>query len=137
MTTQIKKTPLDAYFRQKTGLLPTQENIRAYQLEKINETIAYIRSKSPYYRNKLSGCTDQPLKNPEEITRLPFTTSDELKRFGEQFLCVGQKEIARIVTLATSGTTDLPKRVYYTKEDQELTVSFFYSWDADLCRSRG
>lgn len=40
-------------------------------------------------------------------------------------LCVNQDDIYRIVTLKTSGTTNIPKRIYFTKEDQELTVDFF------------
>jgi phenylacetate-coenzyme A ligase PaaK-like adenylate-forming protein len=40
-------------------------------------------------------------------------------------LCVSQDEIHRVVTLDTSGTTGEPKRIYFTREDQELTIDFF------------
>ncbi|WP_320129225.1 AMP-binding protein [uncultured Sphaerochaeta sp.] len=36
------------------------------------------------------------------------------------------REISRIVTLETSGTTATPKRICYTEEDQELTIDFFH-----------
>jgi phenylacetate-coenzyme A ligase PaaK-like adenylate-forming protein len=41
-------------------------------------------------------------------------------------ICVPQRDISRIVTLDTSGTTGNPKRVFFTEEDQELTVDFFH-----------
>ena len=41
-------------------------------------------------------------------------------------LCVSQREISRIVTMETSGTTGKPKRIYFTEEDQQLTVDFFH-----------
>jgi phenylacetate-coenzyme A ligase PaaK-like adenylate-forming protein len=34
-------------------------------------------------------------------------------------------EVARVVTLRSSGTTGLPKRLYFTEEDLERTVDFF------------
>ena len=36
------------------------------------------------------------------------------------------RDIKRIVTLNTSGTTGRPKRVFFTQEDQELTIDFFH-----------
>ncbi|MFM8321530.1 MAG: DVU_1553 family AMP-dependent CoA ligase, partial [Chloroflexota bacterium] len=61
----------------------------------------------------------------EQIRRLPFTTADELQQAGMEMVCVSQAEIARVVTLDTSGTTGAPKRLYFTHADQELTVDFF------------
>jgi phenylacetate-coenzyme A ligase PaaK-like adenylate-forming protein len=40
-------------------------------------------------------------------------------------LAVPPGEIARIVTLKTSGTTSAPKRVYFTSDDLEFTADFF------------
>ena len=40
-------------------------------------------------------------------------------------LCVSQSEIQRVVTLDTTGTTGQPKRLYFTEEDQNLTLDFF------------
>ena len=40
-------------------------------------------------------------------------------------VCVNQSEISRIVSLDTSGTMGEYKRIYFTEEDQNLTVDFF------------
>ena len=40
-------------------------------------------------------------------------------------ICVSQSEISRIVTLNASGTMGQYKRIFFTKEDQNLTVDFF------------
>jgi phenylacetate-CoA ligase len=45
---------------------------------------------------------------------------------GLRFLCVSQDDIRRVVTLDTSGTTGSPKRLYFTADDQELTIDFFH-----------
>jgi phenylacetate-coenzyme A ligase PaaK-like adenylate-forming protein len=34
--------------------------------------------------------------------------------------------VARVVTLQTSGTTDRPKRLFFTEDDLELTIDFFH-----------
>lgn len=55
----------------------------------------------------------------------PFTSQEELRQYGMDFLCVRPGEISRIVTLDTGGSTGTPKRVYFTEEDQNLTVDYF------------
>lgn len=41
-------------------------------------------------------------------------------------MCVSQSEISRVVTLNSSGTAGSPKRLFFTREDLELTVDFFH-----------
>ncbi|MBN2124505.1 MAG: AMP-binding protein [Deltaproteobacteria bacterium] len=41
-------------------------------------------------------------------------------------MCVSRSEVARVVTIQTSGATDAPKRLYFTDLDLELTVDFFH-----------
>ena len=61
----------------------------------------------------------------EEFRRLPFTDASAVREQGLQMLCVPQGEIERVVTLTTTGTSGRPKRLYFTGEDQELTIDFF------------
>ena len=125
MKNDIKKTPLDIWFKSKTGLDPKEGEIKKYQLNKINETLNYVKEKSPFYRHLLNGYAEQPLYSLDDLGKLPFTSAKQIMKFGNKFICVGQEEIARIVTLFTSGTTSEPKRVFFTREDQDLTVDFF------------
>ncbi len=57
---------------------------------------------------------------------LPFMDARDICHYGKKIICVVQGEISRIVTLDTSGTTGSPKRIYFTHEDQELTIDFFH-----------
>jgi phenylacetate-coenzyme A ligase PaaK-like adenylate-forming protein len=56
---------------------------------------------------------------------LPFTTPEDLRRDPFEFLCVSHTEVVRVVTLQSSGTTGLPKRLFFTEADLEGTVDFF------------
>eukprot|EP01022_Parablepharisma_sp_SALTPOND_P002443 TRINITY_DN11000_c0_g1_i1.p1 TRINITY_DN11000_c0_g1~~TRINITY_DN11000_c0_g1_i1.p1 ORF type:complete len:358 (-),score=147.83 TRINITY_DN11000_c0_g1_i1:616-1689(-) len=47
-------------------------------------------------------------------------------------LCVSQDQVARVVTLTTSGTTAAPKRVFFSDADMELTLDFFHRGMATL-----
>ena len=61
----------------------------------------------------------------EDFRTLPLTTPEELKAEPETFLCVPAKEIARIITLKTSGSTGAPKRLFFTEDDLMQTADFF------------
>ena len=66
------------------------------------------------------------------MTNLPFVTEADVKEQGLQMLCVSQGDVARVVTLPTSGTTGPPKRVWFTEDDLELTVEHFHHGMKDL-----
>lgn len=75
-----------------------------------------------------SGCISLPGRDADFLhffQKLPFTSQEELRQYGMDFLCVRPGEISRIVTLDTGGSTGTPKRVYFTEEDQNLTVDYF------------
>lgn len=61
----------------------------------------------------------------DAFAELPFTTPDDLRENEMELLCVKPGEISRIVTLNTGGSTGKPKRIYFSEEDQQLTVDFF------------
>ncbi len=123
----MKRTPLDRWILQKIGASqPTlsREELESWQLRMLNETLSQVRAKSAFYRKHFAGLPQQ-LKNLADLAYFPFTTADDLRRNPLQFVCVSQDAIQRVVTLQTSGTTGDPKRVYFTKEDQALTIDFF------------
>lgn len=116
-------TPLEPWVTRKIGAdALTREALAAYQLAALNETLAWARARSRFYRERLPGAA---LASLDELAALPFTTADDIRAHPLHFVCVSQGEIARVVTLDTSGTTGAPKRLYFTAEDQELTVDFF------------
>lgn len=123
----VKITPLDSWIRQKINSCQpqlTRQEIEAWQLRKLNETLAWVRTKSPFYRKQFAGMPGS-INHFDEFRQFPFTTPDEIRKNPFQFVCVSQNEIQRIVTLQSSGTTGEPKRIFFTAEDQELTIDFF------------
>jgi phenylacetate-CoA ligase len=121
----IKRTPLEAWIARKIGSSGTtidREQLAAYQLSKLRETIAYARLRSPFYRERLSG--HEELTCLSGLGSFPCTTPEELREEGLRLLCVSQDEISRVVTLSSSGTTGTPKRVFFTADDQELAIDF-------------
>ena len=79
-----------------------------------------------FYQKHLAGVDTCDIKTMEDIRTLPFTVPENIRAYGNRMVCVGPGDISRIVTLDTSGTTGAPKRVYFTEEDQELTIDFFH-----------
>jgi phenylacetate-coenzyme A ligase PaaK-like adenylate-forming protein len=120
-------TPLDPWIHHKIAASQpqlTRAEIEAWQVRKLNETLALARAQSPFYRKLLAGMP-KTIAGLDDLTQFPFTTPQDICRNPLQLVCVSQDEIQRVVTLQSSGTTGAPKRIYYTAQDQELTVDFF------------
>lgn len=121
-------TPLEPWIASRIGLAAgarlTRSALERYQLDRLAETLAYVREQSPFYRRQLAGSgTPASL---EEMANLPFTTPQQIREDDRRFLCVSAGEIQRVVTLHSSGTTAPPKRLHFTAQDLELTVDFFH-----------
>lgn len=123
----MRRTPLEpwiaAQVTQDGGQL-TRAAIDAYQLRKLRETLRLAREKSRFYRKHLAAAPAD-LSQLADLANLPFTTAQEIREDALPFLCVSQSDIHRVVTLDSSGTTGRPKRLYFTRDDQELTIDFF------------
>ena len=125
----IKTTSLEPWIKRKitgncTGIL-TRKQIEDYQLAKLQETLDWVTSKSRFYTRLYSGL-ECKISSFQDMFKLPFTTSEDLKDNPLDFLCVSQNDVNRIVTLQSSGTTGKPKRLFFTEADQELTIDFFH-----------
>lgn len=125
----IEKTPLEDWITSRinpnSGKL-FRENLEQYQFEALQKTIAYVKKNSAFYRSLLKDIELQDIGNLDAICKLPFTNAEDIRLQGSRMMCVKQSAIHRIVTLDTSGTTGTPKRIYFSKEDQELTIDFFH-----------
>ena len=121
---------MDDWIKRKINLDDTEpltrEAIEQYQLEKLVETIRRVKENSIFYKERLKEIDPDTITDLKDIEKIPFVMPDDLRERGKDMLCVRNAEISRIVTLETSGTTANPKRIYYTEEDQDLTVDFFH-----------
>ncbi len=129
-------TPMQDWIRSKIGLTDgaalTREALEAYQLGRLRETLDYVRAFSPFYRARLKHYPAEAIRGLKDWPSLPLTGAKDLISKGQQFLCVSQSEIARVVTLQSSGTASQPKRLFFTSEDIELTIDFFQQGMSNL-----
>ena len=117
----MKRTNLENWI-EKTEALPelTREGLETVQLLRLNETLARVTARGGFYRNY-----PKKLEFLSDLQKLPFTTAGDLSAHPGKFLLTSQSEITRVISGATSGTTGLSKRVFYTETDTEHTVGFF------------
>ena len=122
---QIPVSVLDSWIGRKhfSSEQLSREQLVEYQIKKISETIKMARENSVFYKEKYKDLSLP--ETMEDFKKYPLTNGDDLIRDGGKMLCVSQRDIQRVVTLSTSGTTKSPKRIYFTQQDQELTIDFF------------
>ena len=97
-------------------------------LKQLNWQIAYAREHSSFY-----GYLPEKLSSLEALKSIPPITPQDLAVNGKQMLCCSPKQVRRMVTMQTSGTTAPPKRVAFTDGDLERTVDFFCWGMQTLC----
>lgn len=124
----MEKTPLEEWIINKINCKEPHDlrkQIDEYQLKKIKENIDYVKEKSIFYKEHLKKVSSEKINSLSDFKNVPFTDPQHIRTNPMRFLCVSQQYIKRIVSLNTSGTSGITKRIYFTKEDQELTIDFF------------
>ncbi|MCF0056969.1 phenylacetate--CoA ligase family protein [Dyadobacter sp. CY356] len=93
--------------------------ISALQSEKLTALLHYLKTSSSYYQRIFleKGIDIETIKTVEDLTKIPFTTKDDLALYNDDFLCVSKSEISDFVT--TSGTLSDPVAFYLTDKDVE------------------
>ncbi|MCK9294311.1 MAG: phenylacetate--CoA ligase family protein [Desulfobulbaceae bacterium] len=126
----MKRTTVEEIVRRsvktEAGQLPGRATIKEYQFDRLRQTIGHAVANSPFYRARLAAITPAEITDHGSLSRLPFTYEEDLRRFGQDMLCVRQDEVARIITMQSSGTTGPPKRLFFTEDDLERTIDFFH-----------
>ncbi len=126
--TNIERTPLERWIAERLAVSVaelTPEVIAQYQLCALQDTVAWARQHSPCYARRLATLPGDFPHSLDEVSLLPFTTSEDIESHAPEFVCVSQSEISRVVTLHTSGTEGAPKRIFFTPTDQDLALEFF------------
>ncbi len=99
----------------------SRAEMESLQLARLQETVARVYDKVPYYRAKMQekGITPQDIRSLADLQKLPFTTKQDMRDtypFG--LFAVPQQELVRIH--ASSGTTGKPTVVGYTRGDLDV-----------------
>jgi phenylacetate-coenzyme A ligase PaaK-like adenylate-forming protein len=124
----IERTALERWIAERLSVSATaltREAVAQYQLQALQDTVAWARQHSPYYARRFQTLPNDLPRSLDDISRLPLTCSEDIALHAPEFLCVSQSEISRVVTLDTSGTGGAPKRIFFTAADQEQALEFF------------
>jgi phenylacetate-coenzyme A ligase PaaK-like adenylate-forming protein len=122
----LRRSPVEEFTERETGIpVLTPEALAEWQLERLRGALRYARDRSSYYHRALENIDLGSIRCVEDLGRLPFAGEELLRNVPAELLCVSQQEVERIVTLKTSGTGGSPKRVFFSRQDMEATVSFF------------
>ncbi|MGD9124401.1 MAG: phenylacetate--CoA ligase [Desulfarculaceae bacterium] len=96
----------------------SSDEMQAFQLQKLQETAAWVYEKIPFYKKKFDelGLAPSDIKAIEDLSKLPFSVKTDLRDNYPFGLCaVPMDQVIRIH--ASSGTTGKPITGPYTKED--------------------
>jgi phenylacetate-coenzyme A ligase PaaK-like adenylate-forming protein len=122
----LLRSPVEQFTARETGIPDlTPEALVEWQLDRLRGALRYAVEASPYYGRTLAGIDIAMIRGVKDLEGLPFTSDAQLRDSPAELLCVSQRDVARIVTLKTSGTDGPPKRVFFSHDDMEATVSFF------------
>lgn len=120
-------SPVENWIAERTELNEnlSAKTLKEWQFSKVVEIIEYARNNSKFYSETLKNVKIHKNVSFLDLRDIPFTTPEDIINNSMKFLCVPQHEVARIVTLLTSGSLGISKRIYFTANDMERTVDFF------------
>lgn len=99
----------------------SREEMRRLQSERLVKMVKHVYEDSTYYRKRMDECGVKPedIRSIDDITKLPFTTKQDLRdNYPFNLFCVPMEKIVRLH--ASSGTTGKPIVAGYTREDLEM-----------------
>ncbi|CCH48108.1 phenylacetate--CoA ligase family protein [Pseudodesulfovibrio piezophilus] len=92
-----------------------RNKLEKLQLVRLKETIANAKA-TPFYAEQLADISPEDLTSIKDISRLPFTTKDDLRsQYPYGMLTRSLDDFVRLH--ASSGTTGTPTAVFYTQKD--------------------
>ena len=120
---RLEKPPMHTDFMPS---ITSIEELRAHQLKGLQWTVRHAYEGSPEYRAKLeaAGVTPDSIQSLDDLCRLPFTTTEDL-RDGYPFplKSVPYEQLVRVH--ASSGTTGKRKVLCYTQKDLDDWIDMF------------
>lgn len=111
---------MERYY-QKDIETASRQTIKAWQDERLVNTVRRVYDNVEYYRNKMdaAGVTPDDIKSTADLHKLPFLTKEDLRKaypFG--LMAKPMKDCVRIQS--TSGTTGKRVIAFYTQHDIDL-----------------
>jgi len=111
---------MDFMFNEKIEALPRKQ-IKDLQLKRLRETVHLVYDSVPFYKKKFKELkiTPDDIKTLDDISKLPFTTKNDL-RDNAPFGMMTTSLESCVELHASSGTTGIPVTVCYTPHDMDV-----------------
>ena len=95
----------------------SKEQIKRMQEKKLQESVAYLNERSPFYRELFTSArfNVKGIKTIEDLSVIPVTVKEDLQQRNNDFLCVPKNRI--IEYSSTSGTLGSPVTIALTEND--------------------
>lgn len=118
------ETIMPASYWQKQEETIDSAALSSLQLDFLGKTLRHVYENVPFYQTLCdeAGLDTENIKSIEDISKLPFTTSDDLRAnypFG--LLAVPKDEVVRVHT--SSGTTGKPKAICFSRNDIDCSAN--------------
>jgi phenylacetate-CoA ligase len=123
----MKETSVDNLVARRFGIQNDfkRRSLELAQLQSFRNTLWYGIRNSPLYRERFANLDPECLQVHSDLQTIPFLTTADILEQGHRLLSVSQSRVARVITLQTSGSTGLPKRLSFTSLDLAATEDFF------------
>lgn len=116
-------TPMAAYTKSLAGKpADNPESMHAWQLQRAIAALRRAKDNSLFYAAQFKHVDEKAISDDNWHTVPTMTAKDLTDAFS--LLCIPARDIARIVTVATSGTV-AKKRILLSRDDVDATTEFF------------
>ena len=124
---QILISPLETIAAETSGYLSpiSEKSMLMWQISKIKEAIKRAKERNSGYERRFADLCIDDINSYKSMSLIPFTYPEEITEDPAAFVCETQRNISRITSLNTSGSTGSPKRIYFTDNDLGRTVRLF------------
>lgn len=114
-----------------------EKEMSEWQLSQIRAAMERAASHSEAYAKCFAGIDIASIDSPAALERIPFTYPQEIIDGADALICVPRRDISRVTSLPTSGSTGAPKRIYFTEKDLARTERLFELGMAPIIGGRG
>ncbi|MBQ9022555.1 MAG: phenylacetate--CoA ligase family protein [Eubacterium sp.] len=132
----ITRSPVDLWTAQRLQI-PIEElsaeKLFAYQMQAARDLIAYLKKNSSFYKEQLKTIDANEIRTMQDFQKLPTTEESDLVGQEWKFQCVHPDRVRRMVTVPTSGTKGMQKRIAFTDHDLRLAMAFAPTGFSVMC----
>ncbi len=102
--------------------LMSKKELQALQLKRLKQTLRYVYKRVPFYKKRFDEAKVKPedLHSLDDIKKFPFTTKEDLRKFGVPYGLLAVPRERLINFQMSSGPTGRATIYPYTRKDVEL-----------------